>query len=157
MCRQDTAPHDRYGIKWRVWHHEASNISDGRPVARLKDRSLPHSCEGSHQLVPWIDLFSLNVLFSDQANPFVSHKLCIHIHADGRTRSRVGKVWSEGTNGEWDWRETHAPWACEAHVLTTQKSISPGIRTLQNRFWEKVRPFCSLRGVLTQNSDLYEI
>ena len=62
-------------LAWPVWdqiartHHDASNISYGGPVARLKNRSLPHSCEGSHQLVPWIDLFSLNVLFSDQAMP----------------------------------------------------------------------------------------
>ena len=74
-----------------------------------------------------------------------------------RERARAGKVWSEGTNVEWDWRETRAPWACEAHVLTTQKAISPAIRTLQNRFWEKVQLFRSLRGVLTKYSDLYEI
>ena len=32
--------------------------------------------------------------------PFVSHKLCIHIHVDTRERARAGKVWSEGANGE---------------------------------------------------------
>ena len=70
MCWRDTRI-TGIGIKWRVWHDDASNISDGRPVARLKDidRSLPNSCEGRHQLVPWIDLYSLNVLLSDQAIP----------------------------------------------------------------------------------------
>ena len=78
------------------------------------------------------------------------HKLCIHIHADARERARVGKV-STRVQTECETGERQAPWACEAHVLTTQKSISPAIRR------EKVRPFCSLRGVLAQNSDLYEI
>ena len=47
----------------------------------------------------WIGLFSLNVLFSgpEPRNlPFMSHKLCIHIHVDARERARAGKVWSEG-------------------------------------------------------------
>ena len=40
-------------------------------MARLKDidRSLPHFFEGNYQLVPRRDLFSLNVLLSDQAIP----------------------------------------------------------------------------------------
>ena len=67
----------------------------------------------------------------------MSHKLCIHLHVDARERARAGKVWSEGANGEWDWRERHAPWACEAHVLSTKILIMPALRTLQNRFCEK--------------------
>ena len=131
---------------WPVWdqiaraHHDASNISDGGPVGRLKDRSLPHSCEGSYQLVPWIYLFSWMFCFQIRQSrnvPFVSHKSCTHILVDARQRAREGKVWSEGANGEWDWRETHAPWACEDHVLSTKISIMPALRTLQNRLWEK--------------------
>ena len=92
---------------WPVWdqiaraHHDASNISDGGPVAPLKDRSLPYSCEGSHQLVPWIDLFSLNVLFSDQA--MVEVIFCLFknyayiytwMHANARASSqRKGLEW----------------------------------------------------------------
>ena len=82
---------------WQVWdqiaraHHDASNISDGGPVGRLKDRSLPHSCEGSYQLVPWIDLFSWMFCFQiwqSRNLPFVSHKSCTHIHVDARERAR---------------------------------------------------------------------
>ena len=155
---------------WPVWdqiaraHHDASNISDGGPVARLKDRYLPHSCEGSHQLVRWIGLFSLNVLFSgpEPRNlPFMSHKLCIHIHVDARERARAGKVWSEGANGEWDWREKHAPWACEAPMWSPRaqhENIDHASAShLAKPILRKVRMFCSLRGLLTKYSDLNEI
>ena len=62
----------------------------------------------------------------------------MHTYTRGCTRMRArtvkGKVWSEDENGERDWRETHAPWACEAHVLSMKISIMPALRTLQNRF-----------------------
>ena len=44
-----------------------------------------------------------------------------------------------------------------AHMLCAKISIRPALRTLQNRFWEKVRLFCSLRGLLTKYGDLNEI
>ena len=44
-----------------------------------------------------------------------------------------------------------------AYVLCAKISIRPALRTLQNRFWEKVRLFCSLRGLLTKYGDLNEI
>ena len=128
-------------------------------MARRKDRSLSHSCEGSDQLVPRIDLFSRMFCFQIRQSrniPFLSHTLCIHMHVDARERARAGKVWSEGASGEWDWRETHTSRVCEAHVLSTKISIMPAPRTLQNRL-RKVRLFCSLRGLLTKYSDLNEI
>ena len=82
---------------WPVWdqiaraHHDASNISDGGPVARLKDRSLSHSCEGSYQLVPWIDLFNWMFCFQIRQSRnllFVSHKSCTHIRVHARERAR---------------------------------------------------------------------
>ena len=104
-------------------------------MARLKDRSLPHSCEGSYQLVPWIDLFRLDVLFIDQA----FQKLCTHIHVDARECAREQSKGRSGVRMKTEretgsWRETHAPWACEAHVLSMKISIMPALRTLQNRF-----------------------
>ena len=49
-------------------------------MARLKDRYLPHSFEGNHQLVPWIDLFFffLDILFSDQA--MLEFTFCLFIN-----------------------------------------------------------------------------
>ena len=29
------------------------------------------------------------------------------MHVVARERTQAEKVWSEGANGEWDWRETH--------------------------------------------------
>ena len=91
-------------------HHDASNISDGGPVARLKDRSLPRSCEGSHQLESRIDLFSLNVLFSDQAMPEIYilcrinyAYICTWMHANAREEERSGvRVQTESGTGERD-------------------------------------------------------
>ena len=84
----------------------------------------------------------------------------MHTYIRGCTRMRArkvkGKVWSEDESGEWDWRETHAPCACEAHVLSKKISIMPALRTLQNRF-EKSTTVCSPRGLLTNYSHLSEI
>ena len=57
----------------------------------------------------------------------------MHIYTRGCTRTRAravkGKVWSEGENGKWDWKETHVTWACEAQLLSTKISIMPPFRT----------------------------
>ena len=47
------------------------------------------------------------------------------MHVGARERARGGKVWSEGTNGEWDWRERHAPWACEARKYRPCQRFAP--------------------------------
>ena len=160
MSWQDTALHDQYKIKYRAWHHDDSNISDGRPVARLWDRSLPHSCEGSHQLVTWIDLFSLNILFSDRVMPEFTFCLPINyayiytwMHANARASSQR-KGLERGRKRRVRLERDPYP---TAHVLCAKTSIRPALRILQNRFWEKVRLFCSLRGLLTKYSDLFEI
>ena len=69
-------------------------------MAWLKDRSLPHSCEGSHQPVPWKDLFTLNVLFSDQA--MQEFTFCLPINY---TRECTGTRASSQRKGlEWGWK-----------------------------------------------------
>ena len=69
-------------------------------MAWLKDRSLPHSCEGSHQPVPWKDLFTLNVLFLDQA--MQEFTFCLPINY---TRACTGTRASTQRKGlGWGWK-----------------------------------------------------
>ena len=125
-------------------------------MARLKDRSFPHSFEGSHQLESRIDLFSLNVLFSDQAMPeiyILCHinyaYICTWMHANAREEERSGvRVQTESGTGERD-----TPHGRVKHENIDHASASH----LAKPILRKVRLFCSLRGLLTKYRDLKEI
>ena len=105
-------------------------------MARLKDRSLPHSCEGSHQLVPWIDLFSLDVLFSDPPTP--EFPFCVaqimHTYPRGCTRTRASRKGLE--------------WGCKRRVGLETGRVKPtclaSASHLTKLILRKVRLFCSL-------------
>ena len=96
--------------------------------------------KGSHQLVPWIDLFSLNVLFLDQAMPefiFYLFKNYAHIYTWMHANVRAS---SQRKGLEWGWKRRvrlEGDTRPSAQVLCAKISISPALRTLQNRFWEK--------------------
>ena len=129
-----------------------------------KRRSLPHSCEGSYQLVPWIDLFNWMFCFQIRQSrnlPFVSHKSCTHIHVDARERAREQSKERSGVRvqTESETGERHTPHGrvkpnCLARKYRSGHRFAPCIA---KPILRKVWLFCSLRGLLTRYSDLNEI
>ena len=146
-------------------HHDASNISDGGSVARLKDRSLPYSCEGSYQLVPWIDLFNWMFCFQIRQSrnlPFVSHKSCTHIHVDARERAREQSKERSGVRvqTESETGERHTP-----HGRVKQIHLGSGDRlnltsTPSVHFKTKMAAHngrCSVSTILRENRVLWTV